>query len=198
LQSNDKDAEDDLIKMIANVVPVLNGRDSAGQVIHLGSQLKIPRYLLVLLAAESRQMFRLGFGKEIDGSIYFSLYGLSEVADSFKQYGPHHQPIQYDRTKVAARIYSMISNKKGLVAMRKIDGASCVKITEKGVKTSNEVLKELIVYDNMNKDSDERIITKGVLGYDLGLQRAQKRLTEKISEINLPFEDELNTIEDDL
>jgi hypothetical protein len=29
------------------------------------------------------------------------------------------------------------------------------------------------------------------------LQRVQKRLAEKISEINLPFEDELKTIEED-
>ena len=34
-------------------------------------------------------------------------------------------------------------------------------------------------------------------GYDPGLQRIEKRLSEKISEINLPFEDELKTIEDD-
>jgi hypothetical protein len=37
LQSNGKDPEDDLIKKIANVVPILNGKDSAGQVIYLGS-----------------------------------------------------------------------------------------------------------------------------------------------------------------
>jgi hypothetical protein len=67
LQPNYKDAEEDLIKKIAKVVPILNGRDSAGQVIHIGSQLKIPRYLLVLLAAESIQMFRLAHAKEIDG-----------------------------------------------------------------------------------------------------------------------------------
>ncbi|MFY9796443.1 MAG: hypothetical protein WAK17_10030 [Candidatus Nitrosopolaris sp.] len=30
-----------------------------------------------------------------------------------------------------------------------------------------------------------------------GLQRVEKRLAEKISEINLPFEDELVTIEED-
>ena len=32
---------------------------------------------------------------------------------------------------------------------------------------------------------------------DPGLQRVEKRLTEKISEINLPFEEELKTIEED-
>jgi hypothetical protein len=35
------------------------------------------------------------------------------------------------------------------------------------------------------------------VGYDPGLQRVEKRLAEKISEINLPFEEELKTIEED-
>jgi hypothetical protein len=193
LQPNYKDAEEDLIKKIAKVVPILNGKDSAGEVIHLGPRmLRTPRYLLVLLAAKSTQMFRLAYGKETDSSSYFTVYGLGEIADSFKKRGPYHQPIHYDRTKVANRIYTMISN-NGLVAMRKIDGDTRVKMTETGVKTSNEVLQEIIDYDN---DSDEKFKAKSVKS-GVGLQRAQKRLAEKISEINLPFEDELKTIEED-
>jgi hypothetical protein len=142
LQPNDKNPEDHLIKKIANVVPILNGRDSAGQVIHLGPRrLRTTRYLLVLLAAKSEQMFRLEQGKEIDGSVYFSLYGLSQVADSFKQYGPHHQSIQYDR-KIASRIYTMLSN-NGLVALRKIDGVTYVTITEKGDDSCNKFSQQL-------------------------------------------------------
>ena len=34
------------------------------------------------------------------------------------------------------------------------------------------------------------------VGYDPGLQRVEKRLAEKISEINLPFEEEIKTIEE--
>jgi hypothetical protein len=85
LQSNG-DPEDDLIKKIAKVVPILNGKDSAGEVIHLGPRmLRTPRYLLVLLVAKSSQVYRLAHGKEID---YFTLYGLGEVANSFKHLGP--------------------------------------------------------------------------------------------------------------
>jgi hypothetical protein len=66
-------------------------------------------------------------------------------------------------------------------------------------------LRELIAYEefvNMNKtDSEEPFnVKKGVksgVGYDPGLQRVEKRLAEKISEINLPFEEELKTIEED-
>jgi hypothetical protein len=50
-------------------------------------------------------------------------------------------------------------------------------------------------------DSDEPFkVKKGAkfgAGYDPGLQRVEKRLAEKIAEINLRFEEELKTIEDD-
>ena len=193
-----------LIRIVAHVVPILNGRDSEGHVIYLGPQrTKIHRYLLVIFLAKSTQMFRIS-GKEIDNSVYFTLYCLKEVANSFKDISPYHIPIHYDRTKVAIRIYNMISN-NGLVDIKKIDGDTYVKITEKGDDVSEKLLRELITYDefaNMNKtDSDEPFkVKKGVkfgVGYDPGLQRVEKRLAEKISEINLPFEEELKTIEED-
>jgi hypothetical protein len=34
-------------------------------------------------------MFRL-MGKEIDNSVYFTLYGLGKIAESFKKVGPYH------------------------------------------------------------------------------------------------------------
>jgi hypothetical protein len=40
-------------------------------------------------------------------------------------------------------------------------------------------------------------ITERRLSIDPGLQRVEKRLAEKICEINLPFEEELKTIEED-
>ncbi|MFZ0512395.1 MAG: hypothetical protein WAM14_12370 [Candidatus Nitrosopolaris sp.] len=47
----------------------------------------------------------------------------------------------------------------------------------------------------------KRFVAKGVkswvLSYEPELQRVQKMLAEKISEINLPFEDELKTMEED-
>ena len=143
-------------------------------------------------------MFRL-MGKEIDNSVYFTLYGLGKVVESFKQMGPYHTPIQYDRTKVATRIYNMISN-SGLVAVKKIGGETYITITDKGEDVSAKLLQELIAYGefaNMNKtDRDEKFVSKGVRK-DPGLERVEKKLAEKISEINLSFEDELRIIEDD-
>jgi predicted transcriptional regulator len=148
-------------------------------------------------------MFRLS-GKEIDNSIYFTLYALKEIANSFKDISPYHLPINYDRSKVAIKVYNMISN-NGLVDIKKIDGDTYVTITEKGDDVSEKLLRELIAYEefaNMNKtDSDEPFkVKKGVKSgvvYDPGLQRVEKRLAEKISEINLPFEEDLKTIEED-
>src|SRR5215471_2430529 len=73
-----------LIRIFAHIVPILNGRDSEGHVIYLGPQrTKIHRYLLIIFLAKSAQIFRLS-GKEIDNSIYFTLYALKEIANSFK------------------------------------------------------------------------------------------------------------------
>jgi predicted transcriptional regulator len=193
-----------MLKIVANVIPILNGRDSAGNIIYLGPQTtKIHRYLILVFLAKATEMFRLT-GKEIDKSVYFTLYGLGRVAESFKQIGPYHIAIHYDRTKVATRIYNMISN-TGLVAIRKIGGDTYVTITEKGEDVSTRLLQELIAYEefaNMNKPtSDDKFVAKkggrAGVGYDPGLIRTERRLAEKISEINLQFEDELKTIEDD-
>jgi hypothetical protein len=188
-----------MIKLVANVVPILNGRDSGGNAICLGPQrTKIHRYLLVVFLAKSTPIFSLG-GKEIDKSTYFTLYKLWQVADSFKQVKPYHLPIHYDRTKVAIRIYTMISN-DGLVDIRKINGETYITITEKGEDISTKLLQDLIAYEELtncvNKtDSDEEFIVKKG-GYD-PLQKVERRLAERISEINLPFADELKTIEED-
>jgi hypothetical protein len=49
---------------------------------------------------------------------------------------------------------------------------------------------------NKNIDYNEKFISKGIR-YDPGLERVEKKLAEKISEINLQFEDEPKTIDDD-
>ncbi len=193
---------DHIIKLVASIVPILNGRDSSGNAICLGPQrTKIHRYLLVAFLAKSTSMFSL-WGKEIDNSIYFTLYALCQVADSLKRAMPYHLPIHYDRTKVAGRIYSLISN-DGLISIKKIDGGTYVTITEKGEETSIKLLQDLLAYKEItncvNKtDSDDTFqVKKGIgIGYD-PLQKIERRLADRILEINLPFEDELKTIEED-
>jgi hypothetical protein len=171
---------DTIIKRIAKVVPVLNGRDSDGN--HKGSETSTLR-----LSAKGV--------KVIDNSFYFTLYMLWKVASSFKDLSPWHLPITYDRTKVAIKIYNMIS-KAGLVVIKKIDGDTYVTTTKKGDDKSEGLLPELMAY--MENDSGDRFVAKGGTGYDPELQKEEtKRLAERITKINLSFEDELKTIEDD-
>ncbi|MGC1929989.1 MAG: hypothetical protein WA667_13510 [Candidatus Nitrosopolaris sp.] len=86
-------------------------------------------------------MFR-PLGKEIDDQIYFTLYALKKVADSFKELNPHHLPIQYDRIKVAIKIYTVLSN-SGLVDIKEIDGDTYVTTTKKGDDVSMKFLSSL-------------------------------------------------------
>jgi hypothetical protein len=190
---------DTIIKRIAKVVPVLNGRDSDGNHKYLGPETtKIHRYLLVLWGAKSSSTFTLPAKgvKIIDNSFYFTLYMLWKVANSFKDLSPWHLPITYDRTKVAIKIYNMICN-DGLVVIKKIDGDTYVTTTKKGDDKSEGLLPELMAY--MENDSEDRLVAKGGTGYDPELQKEERRrLAEKISEINLPFEDELKKIQDEI
>jgi hypothetical protein len=187
------------MRRVAKVVPVLNGRDSDGKPKYLGPEAtKIHRYLLVLFMAKSESMYRLSTKgvKEIDNSFYFTMYKLWQIAKSFKDAPPYHLPITYDRTKVAEKVYNMISN-NGLVTIKKIDGGCYVTTTKKGDDESEALLKDLGAY--MDNDSEDRFVAKGGTGYDHELQKEErKRLAERITEINLPFEDELKTIEDDI
>jgi DNA-binding PadR family transcriptional regulator len=94
----------------------------------------------------------------------------------------------------------VISN-KGLVAIKKMGGETYITITDKGEDVSAKLLQDLIAYEgfaDMNKkpDDNDKFVSKGVRK-DPGLERVEKKLAEKISEINLQFEDELRTIEDD-
>jgi hypothetical protein len=191
---------DSIIKRIARVVPVLNGRDSYGKPKYLGPETtKIHRYLLVLWGAKSSPTFRLpGKGvKEIDNSFYYTMYMLWKIANSFKDLSPWHLPITYDRRKVAIKIYDMISNNGGLVTLKTIDGDHYVTTTKEGDNVSEELLPELEAY--MENDSEDRFVAKGGMGYDPKLQKEErKRLAERITKINLPFEEELKTIEDDI
>jgi predicted transcriptional regulator len=92
-------------------------------------------------------MLRLS-GKEIDSSIYFTLYALKEIATSFKEISPYHLPINYDRTKVASKVYNMISS-NGLVDIKKIGGDTYVTITEKGDDVSENYCGSLLHMMNL-------------------------------------------------
>ena len=87
-------------------------------------------------------------------------------------------------------------SKNGLVTIKKIDGDSYVTTTKKGDDESEGLLEDLGEY--LDNDSADRFVSKGGIGHDPELQKEErKRLAERITKINLPFEDELKTIEYD-
>ena len=199
MQPNNQN-RDPIIKIVANVIPVLNGRDPAGNIVYLGPQTtKIHRYLILVFLAKATQMFRLVMGKEIDNSIYFTLYGLGKVAESFKQIGPYHLAINYDRTKVATRIYNMIAN-NGLVAIRQIGGETYITITEKGEDLSTRLLQELVAYSEVvsmpaYKMSSTKRANHSDEDHD-ALLKVGKKLAEGIAGINSQFESKKRKFDD--
>jgi hypothetical protein len=54
----------------------------------------------------------------MDSSVYFTLYGLGKIAESLKTSGPYSELNRYDRTKIAGRVYTLLSD-KDLVIIKK-------------------------------------------------------------------------------
>jgi hypothetical protein len=126
-----------LLEMINGIIPILNGRDSENNVAFLGpNTTKIHRYLLILYTAKYLQIFKL-LGKQVDESVYFTLYGLSKVAKAFSN------PIHYDRTKVAIKVYKK-SEGLGFVQIKKIEGETYITTTHKGDDICLKIISDLI------------------------------------------------------
>jgi hypothetical protein len=67
------------------------------------------------------------------------LYGLGKIADSLKERGPNRQLSRYDRTRIADRVYWLLSD-KDLVIIKKIGPDTYITITQKGEDFSKEFL----------------------------------------------------------
>ena len=94
--------------------------------------------MLLVYSAKNTPMFR-SYGKEMDSSVYFTLYGLGKIAESLKKSGPYRQLSRYDRTKIAGRVYTLLSD-KDLVIIKKIGPDTYITITQKGEDLSKEFL----------------------------------------------------------
>jgi hypothetical protein len=196
--STGRDSEP-LISIISEIVPVLNGENSDGSMGYLGSQTtKIHRYLMIVFLAKNTQMFRL-LGRELDNSIYFTLYKLGRVAEAFKKKGAYGKAIKYDRTKVAMHVYKMIE-KKGYVLIKKEQGETLISITKRGEEICASLIPELIAYKKISEPhtfGKDAYTTKGIPirsrpGSDM--VKLLEGIKDTITEINLPFEEELMNI----
>jgi hypothetical protein len=182
------DNSNPLVELIKDVIPVLNGRDSQNNVAYLGpNRTRIHRYLVILYIAKFVPSFTL-WGKNFDNSTFFTLYSLGNVAKAFKN------PIHYDRSRVAVNIYRK-AEEKGLVEIKKVNGATYITTTTKGDALCMNVLKDFITLARIHGESpsDDRFISKG--GSSLLNYKASqyfKALVQRIDELNNQFEEEID------
>jgi hypothetical protein len=152
------------LSLIDGLTPVLNGRDSENKPIFLGpNRIKIHRYLIILYTAKSVPSFSIT-GKSIDDSVYFTAYGLGNIAKSFTT------ELNYDRTKVAMKVYRA-AEEKGWVQIKKINGETYITTTPIGDELCNQLISDLITAKRLIKMDpaiqdvipDERFPSKGSL-----------------------------------
>ena len=148
-------------------------------------------------------------GKQIDNSLYFTLYSLGTVATYFKSVKPFYTPINYDRRKVAQRIYENLAM-RGYVDSKKIQGDIYVTTNEKGDEACNQLLSELITYAKLTNFAPtlqeanishelyktKKGISTNFLRETSSLRMTVEKLTEDILEINSNFKEEMQTIEE--
>ncbi|MFZ0895226.1 MAG: hypothetical protein WAZ77_12060 [Candidatus Nitrosopolaris sp.] len=64
---------------------------------------------------------------------------MGKIAGSLKKSGPYLQLSRYDRTRIAGRVYTLLSD-KDLVIIKKIGPDTYITITQKGEAISKEFL----------------------------------------------------------
>ena len=134
-------------------------------------------------------------GKDIDDSVYFTAYGLGNVAKSFKTLY-RKTNINYDRTKVAMNIYRK-AEEKGFVLIKKINGETYITTTPLGDEVCAQLITDLLLLMKLiqinptiqNSIPDERYPSKGSFNLTnksttLGILNI---LLQQITEINNDF-----------
>jgi secreted Zn-dependent insulinase-like peptidase len=123
---------------------------------------------------------------------------------------PFYSPINYDRRKIAKRIYEMLAM-RGYVDIKKMQGDTYVTTTEKGDEVCNQLLRELITFARLSNIAPTLIeadlsyevykIKKGAssnfLRENANLRMAAEKLVEDILEINSHFKEEMKVIEEE-
>lgn len=199
-----------LIYLFSNIIEILNGRDSNGQIVYFGPNgSQVHRYLLLAYLAKSAVTFRI-LGKQIENSLYFTNYSLNRIASYFKSVKPFYTPINYGRRKVAQRMYEILAGHK-YVELKKIDGETYITTTSEGDEICHQLLRELIAFAQLSdiapslKEADlshevYRIKkgTMGILNKNANLKMAANKISEDFLALNFQFKDEIKGIEDEL
>jgi hypothetical protein len=199
-----------LIYLFSNIIEILNGRDSNGQIVYFGPNgSQVHRYLLLAFIAKSAVTFRI-LGKQIDNSLYFTNYSLNRIANYFKSVKPFYIPINYGRRKVAQKMYEILARHK-YVDLKKINGETYITTTVEGDEICHQLLRELITFAHLSdiapslKEADlsHEVFkikkgTMGILRENANLKMAADKITEDFLELNSQFKEEIKGIEDEL
>lgn len=164
--------------MVAEIIPILNGRDLGA------TRTKIHRYLIILYLAKFVPAFT-EMGKDFGNSTFFTLYSLGNVAKAFK-----NQPLHYDRTKVAANVYKR-AEEKGYIEIKKVGGETYITTTTEGDEMCRNYIKDFITMARLSptSSSDDRFTSKGVNTFFLAKQTSEyfKLLLHRIDQLNNEF-----------
>lgn len=101
----------------------------------------LARSLLLLYFATNIPTFR-SCGIEIDGSVYFSLYGLVKVAESFTKSGPFRQATHDDNMIITSEKAYATMSEKGLVNLKRMGPTTYVTITLRGNDLSRKLVDQ--------------------------------------------------------
>ena len=179
-----------IVEQIYEVAPLLNGL--------MGLTTKIHRYMITLYAAATVPFFYIN-GKEIENSVYFTLYGLSKIARILND-------IRYDRSRVALGVYKKAEN-MGLVEFKKDRGETYVKITSKGTNLYSKILVDLLTIKRLhsiipsvveNSIPHDRFISKGgsQIQSKQSIQFVIQSLMSDMNTINSEFGNEILMLEE--
>ena len=125
--------KESLLSRIREIVKLLNGyvqREKRGT---FANDFRSARYAIVLFAGTTMDIFSEQT-KDIKGSVYFNFYRLQKVANWLQ--------LEFDRTKIAKKIYSELET-KGLVVTQREENRTFIALTEKGKESCLKKLEEL-------------------------------------------------------
>jgi hypothetical protein len=124
--------KDSLLSRIHEIVKLLNGYVQ-GKRGTFANGFRSARYEIVLFAGTTMNIFSEQT-RDIRGSIYFNFYRLQKVANWLQ--------LEFDRTKIAKKIYSELES-KGLVVTETEDNKTYIALTDKGKEDCLKLLEEL-------------------------------------------------------
>lgn len=180
LTAGSPDVSNGLIETIKCIVSIINGQDPS-----IGGKKKFQmhRYMINLLLATQENFFE-GERLDSDSITYFTISRLEKIS---KDIGKNFiEPIQYDRHRVATKVYKQCKH-RGFVRIKRKNGAQWVGVTAAGEQGTMKLIDNLILQlpkerrpspDQLSKFTIRKTTTSS-----LPLNEIAKKLEELVDEL---------------